>query len=154
MTSSTTTKEMEMVMNRIFLDRLVVRWATFFVAAIMLTVVGGSSRTLAQSRQLSLADILIALRSKKAVPEEKNQILTADVKERGITFALTSEIEKELGSTGAQASLIAAIREKTPPVKTDKPEAAPIIPVVKTAAPETVVKPVPPPPPDFAFYRT
>src|SRR3954470_8147867 len=68
-----------------------------------------------QGRQLSLADILIALRSKKAEIDEKNRILADAVKERGITFALTPEIEKELDSTGARMDLIAAIRSKAVP---------------------------------------
>src|ERR1700755_1932496 len=62
--------------------------------------------------QLSLADILIALRSKKADIGEKNKILADAVKQRGITFSLTPEIEKELDGTGAANDLIAAIREK------------------------------------------
>src|SRR5437870_13489818 len=66
----------------------------------------------AQNRQLSLADILIALRSKKAAPDEKNRLLTEAVKDRGITFSLTPEIEKELGTTGAARYLLDAIRQK------------------------------------------
>src|SRR5947209_5798559 len=68
----------------------------------------------AQSSQLSLADILIALRSKKADIGEKNKILAEAVKQRGITFSLTPEIEKELDGTGAANDLIAAIRQKMP----------------------------------------
>ncbi len=46
--------------------------------------------------QLSLADILIGLRSKKVNLAERNTLLSGAVKTRGITFALTPEIEKEL----------------------------------------------------------
>lgn len=108
---------------------------------------GGLSSAVGQARQLSLADILIALRSKKAVIEEKNKILADAVKQRGITFSLTPEIEKELGSTGAYKELIEAIREKavvTEPVAIQKPEP------VKADVPAPVSAP---PPPDFAFYR-
>jgi len=75
-----------------------------------------------QSVQLSLADILIALRSKKATLPEKNKILAEAVKVRGITFSLTPEIEKELTTTGADSELVNAIRIKNPVVKTvEKP---------------------------------
>lgn len=114
---------------------------TFFIG-----LSGMSHHVMAQGRELSLADILIALRSKKAVIEEKNKILTEAVKERGITFALTPEIEKELGVTGARVELIAAIRDKA-----IKPKAEVSTPV-KTEAPPPVVKPVAPVL-DFAFYR-
>ncbi len=125
------------IANRIF---------AFAAMAFVFGVIGASYNVLAQGRELSLADILIALRSKKAVIEDKNKILTDAVKERGITFALTPEIEKELGVTGARVELIAAIREKA--VKPKSEVSAP----VKTEAPPPVVKPVAPPP-DFAFYR-
>src|ERR1051325_9805762 len=96
--------------------------------------------------QLSLADILIALRSKKVTLPERNKILTDAVLSRGITFSLTPEIEKELEATGADKDLIDSIRKKSM--------------IVNTAAvvnPPTQVKPNPvvvstPPPPDFNFY--
>ena len=71
----------------------------------------------AQGSQLTLADILIGLRSKKATLPERNQILTDAVLTRGTTFAITPEIEKELSTTGADKALIAAIRMKSQPVK-------------------------------------
>lgn len=86
----------------------------------------------AQSRELSLADILIALRSKKADPSEKNKLLAEAVKQRGITFSLTPEIEKELDGTGAANELIAAIRQKMPappPTIQAKPKAEEVKPV-------------------------
>lgn len=125
---------------------LIARKATaIFAVAMILFVSGIVSNVAAQGRELSLADILIALRSKKAVIEEKNKILVDAVKERGITFTLTPEIEKELGSTGARVELIAAIRDKTPKPKVEAGEP------VKTEVAPPVVKL--PPPPDFAFYR-
>lgn len=97
----------------------------------------------AQPAQLSLADILIALRSKKAPMLEKNKLLGDAVKTRGITFALTPEIEKELQSTGADLALIDAIRQKNPLVK-----------AVAAIQPKPAPVPVStPPPPDFNFYQ-
>lgn len=120
----------------------------FAMAAVALTLFasGISYQVAAQGRELSLADILIALRSKKAVIEEKNKILVDAVKERGITFALTPEIEKELGSTGARVELIAAIRDRAQKPKPETGEQ------VKTEIQPPVVRS--PPPPDFAFYRS
>lgn len=117
----------------------------FVAVALTFGVSGISSHVAAQGRELSLADILIALRSKKAVIEEKNKILVEAVKERGITFTLTPEIEKELGSTGARVELIAAIREKT-----SKPQANSGEPVRTEVQPPVLKSP----PPDFAFYRS
>jgi TonB family protein len=93
--------------------------------------------SLAQSRQLSLADILIALRSQKVTLVERNRILSEAVKERGVTFTLSAQLEKELASTGAAPELIAAIREVTKP----KVEATPVPTPIPT-----------PTPPDYAFY--
>ncbi|MGD9628980.1 MAG: TonB family protein [Pyrinomonadaceae bacterium] len=94
----------------------------------------------AQNPPLSLADLLIGLRSKKATIEERNQILATAVKERGITFVFTPEIEKELVATGANADLVAAVRLKSQPVK-------------PAATPKPVATPVPTPtPPDSTFY--
>lgn len=125
----------------------IVRKAFAFIGvAFVLLASGVSYHVAAQGRELSLADILIALRSKKAVIEEKNKILVDAVKERGITFTLTPEIEKELGNTGARVELIAAIRDKAPKPKAESGEP------VKTEVQQPVVKS--PPPPDFAFYRS
>jgi tetratricopeptide (TPR) repeat protein len=65
-----------------------------------------------QPAQLSLADILIALRSKKVTLAERNKLIGDAVKSRGITFTLTSEIEKELQTTGADPTLLDAIKLK------------------------------------------
>src|SRR5215204_358231 len=66
----------------------------------------------AQGNQLSLADILIALRSKKAPLTDRNKILSDAVVNRGTTFTLTPEIEKELSVTGASPQLIDSIRNR------------------------------------------
>lgn len=97
----------------------------------------------AQSKELSLADILIALRSKKAPMDEKNQILTTAVAQRGVTFELTSDVEKELEATGASAALIAAIKDKSP-----KPEPAKDPVQVASSSPKPLG-----PVPDAAFYK-
>ena len=100
-----------------------------------------------QQAQLSLADIIIALRSNKVTLIERNEILTSAVKERGVTFQLTPQIEKELENTGANKVLIEAIRQKTVVEKVvPTPEPKP------TPAPTPVPTPTPVEP-DFAFYK-
>ena len=91
----------------------------------------------AQSPQLSLADLLIGLRSKKVSLPERNTLLTEAVRQRGVTFTMSPEIEKELETTGATPTLVEAIRQKAP-------------------KPAVAVKPTPvptPTPPDFSFYQ-
>lgn len=66
----------------------------------------------AQANQLSLSDILIALRSKKATLPERNKILSEAIATRGTTFMLTPEIEKELAVGGAANDLIESIRHR------------------------------------------
>ena len=109
------------------------------IAAFALLLALGTMTTFAQSPPLSLADLLIGLRSKKVKIEERNQILTTAVKERGVTFAMSPEIEKELAATGADANLIAAVKAKSQPVK-------PV--AVATPAPTPT-----PAPPDAAFFQ-
>jgi hypothetical protein len=96
----------------------------------------------AQGSQLTLADILIGLRSKKATLPERNQILTDAVLARGTTFTVTPEIEKELSTTGAGTGLINAIKKKAPAVKIASVGPLPVEP-----------KKAEPAPPDFAFYE-
>jgi TonB family protein len=93
----------------------------------------------AQQPQLTLADILIGLRSKKVTLEERNVILAGAVRERGITFAMTPEIEKELAATGASKVLIEAVREKA---------------IAAAPAETPTPTPAPTPVPDFAFFKT
>ena len=113
------------------------------VAGIAVVIAVLSMMAPAQTPQLSLADLVIGLRSKKVSLPERNTILTEAVRQRGVTFAMTPEIEKELETTGASPALIAAIKEKAP---VPKPAATPV--VVKP-----VPTPTPPPPPDFSFYQ-
>ncbi|MFL6468868.1 MAG: TonB family protein [Pyrinomonadaceae bacterium] len=99
----------------------------------------------AQPAQLTLADLLIGLRSKKATLEDRNSILTEAVSVRGVTFTLTPEIEKELTATGAGRGLIDSIRKKAQIVKAA---------MTSSSLPDAAVKPeVKPPPPDFSFYE-
>ena len=100
----------------------------------------------AQQSQLTLVDIITVLRSKKVTQTEKNQLLTEGVRQRGITFSLNADLEKELRAAGADDTLVAAIREKSPVVKTS---ATPQQPKVE-ASPVTMSTPKPP---DFAFYQ-
>ncbi len=106
----------------------------------------------AQQVQLSLADILIGLRSKKVTLPERNKLLAEAVKTRGITFVLTPEIETELQTTGADNELVDTIRQKNVKGKValvPKPTPAP----VPVSTPIPVATPTPAPAPDFAFYR-
>jgi len=113
-----------------------------------------SAPAFAQNNQLSLADILIALRSKKASLPDRNKILTDAIATRGTTFTLTPEIEKELSTTGADKALLDSIRQRSriakvlpaPPASTDP---KPRIEIKKT---EPVTAPSPAPI-DFAFYE-
>jgi TonB family protein len=117
-----------------------ISFLAFFAAALAPTVIN------AQSNQLMLADILIALRSKKVSLAERNDIISKAVTARGITFGLTPEIEKELTDTGAEKILLDAIRQKATMVKV-----AAVNPPVETKSKQ---EPVPaPPPPDFSFYQ-
>ncbi len=109
-----------------------------FLAAVLPTAVS------AQANQLMLADILIALRSKKVSLPERNDIISKAVTARGITFGLTPEIEKELADTGAEKVLLDAIRQKATIVKV----AAVNPPVDTRTKQEPVVAP-----PDFSFYQ-
>jgi TonB family protein len=108
--------------------------------ALLVTALAGSNLYAQSPEQLSLADLIIALRSKKVTLPERNQILAGAVAERGITFALTPEIEKELMNTGADNGLIQAIKIKNP-LKLPPPVDPKPVPVAA------------PPPPDAAFYR-
>lgn len=96
-----------------------------------------------QQAQLSLADILIGLRSKKATLDARNKLLSEAVKVRGITFALMPEIEKELETTGASKELIEAVRAKSPVIKSSP-----------TPAPIPVSTPTPAPPPYTAYQQS
>lgn len=97
----------------------------------------------AQQSQLSLADLLIALRSKKVTLVQRNTILTEAVKQRGVTFDLTLDVQNELTATGADKGLIDAIKQK---IAAAKPAATPM--------PVAVATPIPTPtPPDASFFQ-
>ena len=118
-------------------------FSLFLLTPLLLSLTLFSNSTLAQQTQLSLVDIITVLRSKKVTQAEKNQLLTEGVKQRGITFALNADLEKELRTAGADDALVAAIREKSPAVK-----------VSATPQPKVEAQPVSTPkPPDFAFYQ-
>jgi len=109
------------------------------LAATVFSIAVFCQAAMAQQAELSLADFLIGLRSKKVTLPERNKILTEAAKTRGVTFTLTPEIEKELENTGADKDLIDAIRSKSPIVKVSSPVQPKTDPV--------------PPPPDHAFYQ-
>jgi TonB family protein len=111
---------------------------------LLLVVLSLGLNTAAQQAELTLADLLIGLRSKKVTLEERNTILAEAVKQRGITFILTPEIEQELVATGAGRPLIEAIKARSAKVVV-KPSPAPV----------AAATPVPTPtPPDFNFYKS
>jgi tetratricopeptide (TPR) repeat protein len=62
---------------------------------------------------LNLDQIFKALRSTKAPLAERNQILIRGIKERGISFILTPEVEDELTEQGASKALVEIIRNET-----------------------------------------
>ncbi len=100
----------------------------------------------AQQAQLSLADILIGLRSNKVTLIERNKLLSGAVEVRGITFSLTPEIEKELESTGADLVLIASIKQKSVFTKSSATLQQKLTPPVFAPVPVPVE-------PDSAFYQ-
>ena len=116
---------------------------TILVAAIVSIILIIGSAATAQTPQLSLADLLIGLRSKKVSLPDRNAILTEAVRQRGVTFAMTPEIEKELETTGASPVLIDAIRQKIAAAKPPAPAVKPVATPIPT-----------PTPPDFSFYQT
>ncbi len=122
----------------------------FALASLMLSLTLFSQFGQAQQAQLSLADILIGLRSKKVTLDERNKLLSGAVIERGTTFSLTPEIETELVGTGANRELVEAIRRKSEKIiaaVASKPNPAP----VPVSAPVSAATPMPAP--DYAFFR-
>lgn len=118
-----------------FVNRL---FRTAILAAVVLTV---TTIATAQAAKLSLADLLIGLRSQKVSLEDRNRILTEAVKTRGVTFTSSAVIENELTTTGASPLLIAAIREASQP----KPEVKPVATPIPTPTPTPI-------PPDHTFF--
>lgn len=112
----------------------------FLLSSVLFSLTFAVQNGLAQQASLSLADLLIALRSKKVTLVERNTLLTDAVIKRGITFSLTPEIEKELETTGADKGLIEAVRQKSQLVKISATKPDP----VPAATPK---------PPDYAYYQ-
>lgn len=130
-------------MNSIFQLPKPACFRRFSIAGFLAILISTASISWAQQAQLTLADLLIGLRSKKVTLEERNTILAGAVRERGITFSLSPEIEKELTTTGASKVLLDAVREKSVVAVAPKPTPAP----VATPAPT-------PTPPGYDFYQT
>jgi TonB family protein len=128
----------------------------FPVLSIMLVLVAValSAQIRAQASQLSLADILIALRSKKVTLADRNKILTEAINTRGTTFVLTPEIERELFGGGADRTLVDSIRQRTQIAKTSAPAPQTVESKPNPEPPKTEpVVAAAPPAPDFAFYE-
>lgn len=70
----------------------------------------------AQTGPLNLGQILSELQAQSAVltKAQKNEAIARSVRERGVTFRLNSEIERELLDAGASNQLITAIRSNGP----------------------------------------
>jgi TonB family protein len=88
--------------------------AFIFVNTLTLTVYTQVPR---QETPVTLAQVLVALQNKKVTLDERNRIIAETVTERGTTFSLTAEIERELAVAGAGQPLLDAIRKKSPAVK-------------------------------------
>ncbi len=113
---------------------------------LLLTVLISLSATLALAQvKLTLGDIFAGLRSKKATLEERNRLLADAVKARGLTFAVTPEIEKELAETGANKELIEAVKQKSVVVK---PVSVPTPPATPVPTPQPTAVP-----PDFSTFQ-
>ncbi len=129
---------------RIHSNRL--RFFSFFLLTpLIFSLTLFSQIAVAQQSQLSLVDIVAVLRSKKVPIDERNQLLTEGVRQRGVTFAINPDLEKELRNAGADDALVAAIREKSPVIK-----------VSATPQPKVEASPMPvstPKPPDYTFYQ-
>lgn len=130
-------KPLNLFRNKFAQPRLL---TAFSLAALTFSLAAFSQIGRAQSPdELSLADILVGLRSKKVTLEERNSLLAEAIRVRGITFALTQEIETELTTTGASKELIEAVRQKAPKVPAIIPASLPAAPAADT--------------PDANFYR-
>jgi tetratricopeptide (TPR) repeat protein len=130
------------------LKRASFAFVVFLASAMILAIFAVTAD--AQANPLTLADVLIALRSKKAPLPDRNRLLTEAVSNRGTTFSLTPEIEKELSVTGADKALLDSIRKRTQIVKISSvassadPKPAPEKPKVEVPAPAPL---------DFTFYE-
>jgi TonB family protein len=121
-----------------------------FVMTLGLLLTAFSAAGMAQDAgsQISLADTLTGLRSKKVSLEERNKLLAEAVRRRGVTFTLSPEIEKELSTTGADKVLIDAIKEKSPAPKVAAVSASPKQQAAANPLPVST-----PAPPDYLYYQ-
>ncbi|MCW5961261.1 MAG: hypothetical protein KIS76_13940 [Pyrinomonadaceae bacterium] len=80
----------------------------------------------AQNDPLTLAAVLTALQSTSSGMSlaQKNAFVIKRVNDRGVTFRLTPEIERELKTAGASVALINAIRLNSPRLSTPTPTPA------------------------------
>ena len=89
---------------------------SFVVASVLIGLLVFSVQIIsAQIKPLTLAQVMTGLQSQSGgfTLREKNTFITKNVREKGVTFKLTPEIEKELRTIGASEILIRAIRTKT-----------------------------------------
>jgi TonB family protein len=127
-------------MNFVSFPRIGLKHLKLFSLLLLTPLIFSLSAVAQQQQQLTLVDIITVLRSKKVTQSEKNQLLTEGVRQRGITFALNADLEKELRLAGADDTLVAAIRDKSPVLKV-------------SATPQPKIEASPQKTPDFAFYQ-
>ncbi|MEZ5345388.1 MAG: hypothetical protein R2681_07530 [Pyrinomonadaceae bacterium] len=89
-----------------------------------------AAEAVAQTTPLSLAEVLTGLQSRSGdfTLAEKNEFITQQIQQRGITFRVSNEIESELRRAGASTTLINAAKakeSKTTPVRVINPNAPP-----------------------------
>lgn len=87
-----------------------------YAAALGAVLLSSVLSAFAQNEPLNLGQILSELQAESAVITlaQKNEAIVRSVRQRGVTFKLNAEIEKELANAGASAALIQEIRSKAP----------------------------------------
>ncbi len=100
------------------------RFLTIAFCAAVISLTATFQTIQSQTKPLSLAQVLTGLQSRSGgfTLVQKNTFITKRVHQKGVTFKLTPEIQKELKTAGASATLIRAIRLKSP--RTTRPPTA------------------------------
>ena len=107
------------------------RWISLFTILLFLSL-GGLLQAQKKAAPLTLAQVLTGLQTQGTIPTTRtlvarNQFIALRVRERGVTFQLLAEYEKELRNAGASDELIKAIRENSPTPPKPKPTLTPKI---------------------------
>jgi len=108
--------------SKVFLKLLII----FSITCFGVGIGAQTPQTTPQKKPLTLTNILVALGSQKIQDmDEKNRILIEAVIDRGVTFAVTPEIEDELKRAGASEILINTIKMKTQATQPANPTPTP-----------------------------